>query len=83
MTDTIGSRDDVRRIRYPGSARLLVSISDAAQLAAVSRRTVYNWMTRGLVEWTENAGGRRLVFEDTLFREVQYGGSRGPASGGG
>jgi excisionase family DNA binding protein len=34
----------------------------------VSRRTIYNWMAAGKVEYVRTAGGAVRIFEDTLWR---------------
>lgn len=48
--------------------RKTVSILKACELAGVSRRTIYNWMTAHKVEWLVTAGGSRRIFVDTLLR---------------
>jgi excisionase family DNA binding protein len=45
-----------------------VNIEQAARLAGVSRRTIYNWMKRNQVEWVRTAGGDRRVVANSLFR---------------
>lgn len=50
--------------------RLIVTIAQACDRADVSRRTIYNWMATGKVEYVRTAGGRVRIFEDTLFRCV-------------
>jgi predicted site-specific integrase-resolvase len=37
----------------------------------VSRRTIYNWMAAGKVEYVRTAGGAVRIFEDTLWRSPQ------------
>jgi excisionase family DNA binding protein len=37
----------------------------------VSRRTIYNWMAAGKVEYIRTAGGAVRIFEDTLWRGPQ------------
>jgi hypothetical protein len=37
----------------------------------VSRRTIYNWMAAGKVEYVRTAGGAVRIFEDTLWRTPQ------------
>ncbi len=49
--------------------RPTVSINQAAKLTGVSRRTVYNWMLRGLIEWRRTPSGSPRIFEDTLWRK--------------
>lgn len=44
-----------------------VSIMTACELTGVSRRTIYNWMAAGKVEYVRTAGGSVRIFVDTLF----------------
>lgn len=37
----------------------------------MSRRTIYNWMAAGKVEYVRTAGGAVRIFEDTLWRAPQ------------
>jgi excisionase family DNA binding protein len=46
-----------------------LSVIAAAKLAGVCRRTVYNWIAAGKVEYFRTAGGCPRIFTDTLFRE--------------
>jgi len=39
----------------------------------VSRRTIYNWMAAGKVQYVRTAGGAVRIFEDTLWRAPQMG----------
>lgn len=48
--------------------RQTVSIMKACELASVSRRTVYNWIAAGKVEYVRTAGGSIRLYVDTLFR---------------
>lgn len=46
-----------------------VSILKACELAGVSRRTIYNWIASGKLEWVRTAGGGvREVLSDPEFR---------------
>jgi excisionase family DNA binding protein len=49
-------------------ARQTVSIMKGAELAGVSRRTIYNWLTAGKLEYVRTAGGSIRIYADTLFR---------------
>lgn len=49
--------------------RRTLSITQACELAHVSRRTIYNWMGAGKVEYCRTAGGSVRIFEDTVFRD--------------
>jgi excisionase family DNA binding protein len=48
-------------------SRRVVNIAQACELADVSRRTVYNWMRAGKVEYLRTAGGSVRIYVDTLF----------------
>lgn len=49
--------------------RPTVSILKACQLVGVSRRTIYNWIDAGKIEYLRTAGGRVRIFEDSLWRD--------------
>jgi excisionase family DNA binding protein len=49
--------------------RKTVSIPQACQLVSVSRRTIYNWISSGKVQYVRTAGGAVRIFADTLFRQ--------------
>ena len=49
--------------------RPTVSIPRACELVGVSRRTIYNWITDGKVQYVRTAGGAVRIFADTLWRE--------------
>lgn len=49
--------------------RKTVSIPRACELVGVSRRTIYNWIAGGKVQYVRTAGGAVRIFEDTLWRE--------------
>jgi excisionase family DNA binding protein len=53
------------------SDRKTVSIARAGELVGVSRRTIYNWMSGGKVQYVRTAGGSVRIFADTLWREPQ------------
>jgi len=48
--------------------RQTVSIPRACELVSVSRRTIYNWMAGGKVQYVRTAGGSVRIFADTLWR---------------
>ena len=48
--------------------RKTVSIMKACKLVDVSRRTIYNWIAGGKVEFIRTAGGSIRIFVDTLWR---------------
>ena len=49
--------------------RRTVSIPRACELVGVSRRTIYNWIAGGKVQYVRTAGGSVRIFVDTLWRE--------------
>ena len=49
--------------------RKTISIMKACELVGVSRRTIYNWIAGGKVEYVRAAGGSVRIFVDTLWRE--------------
>jgi excisionase family DNA binding protein len=49
--------------------RQTVSIMKACEVVGVSRRTIYNWISAGKVEYVRTAGGSIRIFADTLWRE--------------
>jgi excisionase family DNA binding protein len=48
--------------------RQTISILKACELVGVSRRTIYNWIAGGKVEYVRTAGGSVRIFADTLWR---------------
>lgn len=46
----------------------------ACETVGVSRRTIYNWLSSGKVEYIRTAGGSVRIFADTLWRDPQRGG---------
>ena len=48
--------------------RKTVSIPRACELVGVSRRTIYNWIAGGKIQYVRTAGGSVRIFEDTLWR---------------
>jgi excisionase family DNA binding protein len=49
--------------------RKTISIMKACELVGVSRRTIYNWISSGKVEYIRTAGGSVRIFVDTLWRQ--------------
>jgi excisionase family DNA binding protein len=49
--------------------RKTISIMKACELVGVSRRTIYNWIAGGKVEYIRTAGGSVRIFVDTLWRQ--------------
>jgi excisionase family DNA binding protein len=44
-----------------------VTIPQAMALASVSRRTIYNWLALGTVEYVRTPGGRVRIWARSLF----------------
>ena len=57
--------------------RHTLSIMKACDAVGVSRRTIYNWIAAGKVEYVRTAGGAVRIFADSLWRDP---GDRGPRS---
>ena len=49
--------------------RQTVSIMKACEVVGVSRRTIYNWIAAGKVEYVRTAGGSIRIFADSLWRD--------------
>jgi excisionase family DNA binding protein len=49
--------------------RKTISIMKACELVGVSRRTIYNWLSSGKIEYIRTAGGSVRIFADTLWRD--------------
>lgn len=55
--------------------RQTLSIMKACEAVGVSRRTIYNWISAGKVEYVRTAGGSIRIFADTLWRDASRNGS--------
>ena len=53
--------------------RKTISIMKACEVVGVSRRTIYNWIAAGKVEYVRTAGGSVRIFLDTLWRDPATG----------
>jgi excisionase family DNA binding protein len=53
--------------------RTTVSIPKACELVGVSRRTIYNWIAGGKIQYVRTAGGSVRIFADTLWRDAGGG----------
>ena len=51
--------------------RPAVNILQACQAAGVSRRTIYNWLAAGKLEYVRTAGGSVRIYVDTLWRDAR------------
>ena len=52
--------------------RKTISINKASELVGVSRRTIYNWIASGKVEYIRTVGGSVRIFVDTLWRTPEH-----------
>jgi excisionase family DNA binding protein len=59
------------RLEVTTLERRAISITQACESVGVSRRTIYNWMAAGKVQYVRTAGGAVRIFEDTLWRAPQ------------
>ena len=74
-------------IKATTADRKTVSIMKACELVGVSRRTIYNWIASGKVEYVRTARGSIRIFADTLWRTpehtaISHHDSRGVAAAG-
>lgn len=53
----------------PLAARPLLSVAEAALLAGVCRRTIYNWLTAGKLHYLRTISGRVRIYPDSLFQK--------------
>jgi excisionase family DNA binding protein len=65
----IGSLEGKKGLTEHTMDRQTVSIMKACEVVGVSRRTIYNWISAGKVEYVRTAGGSIRIFADTLWRE--------------
>ena len=59
--------------------RKTISIMKACELVGVSRRTIYNWLSSGKIEYVRTAGGSVRIFVETLWRDPQRTDRSAPA----
>jgi excisionase family DNA binding protein len=52
--------------------RKTISIMKACEVVGVSRRTIYNWLSSGKLEYIRTAGGSVRIFADTLWRDPSH-----------
>jgi excisionase family DNA binding protein len=53
--------------------RQTLSIMKACEVVGVSRRTIYNWMAGGKVQYVRTAGGSVRIYADSLWKTPQSG----------
>lgn len=51
--------------------RQAVSIAKACEIVGVCRRTMYNWLNSGKVEYVRTAGGSIRIYADSLWRSTE------------
>ena len=51
--------------------RQTLSIMKACEVVGVSRRTIYNWIAGGKVQYVRTAGGSVRIFADSLWKRPQ------------
>jgi len=51
--------------------RQILTIMKACEVVGVSRRTIYNWIAAGKVEYVRTAGGSIRIFADSLWRNPE------------
>ena len=56
--------------------RQTLSIMKACEVVGVSRRTIYNWISAGKVEYVRTAGGSIRIFADSLWRDASSSAGR-------
>ena len=61
-------RYTLRTLDVVNLERETVSITEACRHVGVTRRTIYNWMADGKIEYVRTAGGAVRIFTDTLWR---------------
>jgi len=59
--------------------RQTLSIMKACEVVGVSRRTIYNWISAGKVEYVRTAGGSIRIFADSLWRSPAVTTNDGPS----
>jgi excisionase family DNA binding protein len=50
--------------------RVTLNIYQAMARCQVSRRTIYNWLHAGKLQYVRTAGGSVRIFEDSLWRRT-------------
>jgi predicted DNA-binding transcriptional regulator AlpA len=46
-------------------------VSTAIRMVAICRSTIYNWMDRGWIHWSELPSGRRIICQQSLLAHHQ------------
>ena len=56
--------------------RQTLTIMKACEAVGVSRRTIYNWISAGKLEYVRTAGGSIRIYADSLWRDAGATSSR-------
>lgn len=59
-------------------SRRVLTIREAAAKACVSKRTIYQWITDGRIDYTFTVTGQYRVYEDGLLTDTPMTLHRGP-----
>lgn len=51
------------------NGRAVISINECAYVAGVSRRTVYNWINEGKIQFVLTPSGTRRIFLDSIWHD--------------
>ncbi|NBU11748.1 MAG: helix-turn-helix domain-containing protein [Proteobacteria bacterium] len=51
-------------------SRRTISIPQAVETMGISRRTIYNWIAKGRIEYCRTASGLIRIYADTLYRDA-------------
>lgn len=70
--DSLFRTSDGKYMKWGLDGRRTLSILKVCDLLGVSRRTVYNWLEAGKVEYVRTAGGSVRIFVDTLAHNPRY-----------
>jgi len=54
-------------LEVPRGERKTLSIMKASELVGVSRRTIYNWLKAGKLQYVRTAGGAVRIYPESLF----------------
>ena len=73
MRPSDGDLTPVARTNQMMLDRKTVSIPRACEMVGVSRRTIYNWIAGGKIQYIRTAGGSVRIFADTLWRDPTPG----------
>ena len=61
--------------------RKTISIMKACELVGVSRRTIYNWLSSGKIEYVRTAGGWKIEIPNSVILDDAKDGVHDPQTG--